>query len=164
MSDAIMAVSRGVMATLVDGTVRIKIDVEPADAAKAFALMGMPGSPIAIAALALGTPTPSAPAASTHTDTAPEHQKATGGALARLSGMWCGSPDFIDWLADTHPQLFEGALADAEGNIADAAATLVRALCNIESRIELDHDPVAASLFHERIRAPYMAYRDGVAA
>lgn len=147
----IMAVSRGVMATLVDGTVRIKIDVEPADAAKAFALMGMPGSPIAIAALVLGTP----PKAEAQPEPPP---KPVGGALAKLAGMWCANDTFADWMADTHSKLFDGALADAEGDIAEASAAILRALCGVESRIELDHDEVAAARFHERIRLPYMAY------
>lgn len=37
--------------TLVDGTLRITIDIEPVSAPKAFLAFGLPGTPVAIAAL-----------------------------------------------------------------------------------------------------------------
>lgn len=166
MSDAaiINAVSRGVMATLVDGTVRIKLDIEPADAAKAFAMMGMPGSPVVVASISIGTPPPASSNAAPHTDATPKQIGLAGGPLARLAGMWCGDPDFADWLADEHGVMFNGALADADGDIGRAATSVLRALCGIESRIELDHDDDAAGRFQTRIRQPFMAHRERAAA
>lgn len=39
------------VATLVDGTLRVTVDVEPVHAASAFLLLGSPGTPVGIAAL-----------------------------------------------------------------------------------------------------------------
>lgn len=148
MSDNIIAaVSRGVMATLADGTLRVKIDIEPGDAEQAFKLLGMPGNPIAIARLAVGTPTPQ-----------PEPEAPKGGPLAKLAGQWCASRDFADWLADVYGDTFRDALAVKHGDIAEACAVMVRFLCAIESRAMLDHDEQAERLFHARIRIPYMAH------
>jgi hypothetical protein len=63
-----------------------------------------------------------------------------GGALAKLAGRWCQSPEFREW-AD---------VADA-----DEAAEYIRAMCGVESRAELDHNPEAAAAFHKYIRQPY---------
>lgn len=38
------------------------------------------------------------------------------------------------------------------------AVTTVRRLCGVESRSELDRDPVAAHRFHKAIRLPYSQY------
>lgn len=150
MSEVIAAVSRGVMATLADGTIRVKIDIEPADAELAFRLLGMPGNPIAIARLLGAGEKP-----------APEPEKPKGGPLAKLAGQWCNSQSFVDWLADEHRAIFEGALADYHGDAEMAAAAIVRALCGIQSRAELDNDEAAARAFHVRIREPYMAHLEG---
>lgn len=39
-----------------------------------------------------------------------------------------------------------------------AAAEKVRAMCEIESRADLDRDPTAAARWNERIRQPYQQY------
>jgi hypothetical protein len=39
------------VSTLVDGTLRITIDIEPRDAPKAFLAFGVPGTAVALAAL-----------------------------------------------------------------------------------------------------------------
>lgn len=39
------------ISTLVDGTLRITIDIEPRDAPKAFLAFGIPGTAVALAAL-----------------------------------------------------------------------------------------------------------------
>ena len=46
---AIPAITRGVSKTLVDGTLRITIEVEPQYAQQAFAMLHFPGDAIAIA-------------------------------------------------------------------------------------------------------------------
>jgi hypothetical protein len=48
---AIRATSNGIKGTLVDGTVRFQIEVEPCDAALAFEMMGLPGTQVGIAGL-----------------------------------------------------------------------------------------------------------------
>ncbi len=151
MNDQVIAaVSRGVMATLADGTLRVKIDIEPNDAELAFKLLGMPGNPIAIARLTTPGEQPKS---------APQTERKTGGPLARLAGLWCAEEAFADWLADTYPDQFNAALGKSGGDIEGAAAHLVRWLCNVESRADLDHDPVAAELFHDLVRRPFAEHR-----
>lgn len=162
IKNLITAVSRGVMTTLVDGTIRFKIDIEPGDAASAFAMMGMPGSPIVIAAL--GIIPPIATVIEPDHEEKPDPEKKKGGQMAKLAGMWCGSVEFADWLAVEHKQMFEAALDDALGDTVVASAALLRAFCNIQSRAELDHDDMAAELFHHRIRKPFMAHLNKAAA
>ena len=155
----VRGISRGVMATLADGTIRVKLDFEPNDAAAAFAIFGMPGSPVAVARLATENATISA----ADTSTSPEKQRAAGGPLARLSGMWCSQPSFAEWLSEAMApiwlrtqQLNEG-LGDHE-----AAAICVRSICNVASRSELDHDVEAGHKFLTKIRLPYMAHMDAI--
>ena len=45
-----------------------------------------------------------------------------------------------------------------------ASAVVVRELCGVESRAELDHNERAAALFHERIRGPYAKYLVSIGA
>ncbi|CAM2143760.1 conserved protein of unknown function [Pararobbsia alpina] len=71
--------------------------------------------------------------------------------LAQLAGMWCNDLDFRAWVAELSDQ----ACATA----ADAAAW-VRAVCNVESRAELNTDHDAAARFNQLIRTPYMAHRE----
>jgi len=151
----VRGISRGVMATLADGTIRVKLDFEPTDAAAAFAIFGMPGSPVAIARLA---PENTQPAAQTK----PAAQaKPAGGALARLSGMWCAQPAFAEWLAEAMPALWKRT-ADLNAGLDDheLAAICVRALCNVQSRAEIDHNQDASHAFLTKIRLPYMAHME----
>lgn len=76
-----------------------------------------------------------------------------GGALAKLAGMWCGSPDFWVFLASR----FDKQCGDAQ-----AAAEIVRMACGVTSRAELDSVPAAEARFHASIRLPYMRWQQGV--
>ena len=154
MNDVIAAVSRGVMATLADGTLRVKIDIEPADAEAAFKLLGMPGNPIAIARLAVGAPVESRGEITPDVPPPPK-----GGALARLAGVWCSLPSFQDWVADTYRPQMELAMM-TRTSPEEAVAQVVREICGVDSRAELDSDEVAAGLFHERFRRPFSAHME----
>lgn len=79
--------------------------------------------------------------------------RAKGGALARLAGMWCGNPEFWAFLA----QRFGGQVANA-----DQAAELVRGVCKVASRADLDNVPAAEAHFHVRIRQPWVRWQQGV--
>jgi len=73
----------------------------------------------------------------------PEPAKAEelkGGPLAKLAGMWCQSRDFMRWCGAASPS---------------KAKLFILEVCGIESRVELDHNPVAAEIFHRRIRSVY---------
>lgn len=73
-----------------------------------------------------------------------------GGALAKLAGMWCADKTFQAWL-ELDP---DNAAPNESG-----ATLCLYALCEIESRRELDHDPAAAERFNQLIRGPYMKWR-----
>lgn len=135
---AIEASSVGVK-TMADGTLRLSVDIEPMHAQAAFALFGKPGQPLALAAL---KPASSKPAA----------EQPKGGTLAQWVAMRCQEPAFHRWLQETFPQQWQ----DAHGTKpVEWAASVVRAVCAVESRAELDTDPIAASRLHKLIREPY---------
>lgn len=73
-----------------------------------------------------------------------------GGALAKLAGMWCADKTFQSWL-----ELDPDNAAPTE----NGAALCLYALCNIQSRRQLDHDTAAAERFNRLIRGPYMKWR-----
>jgi hypothetical protein len=124
--------------TLVDGTFRVSIDISPVDAQAAFALFGRPGTPVALARL---MPVVALTRAREETI-----ERAKGGALAKLAGQFCGAPQFLEWMRLTYDPLPRNA---------EDAAQIIRQVCQIESRAELDHSDLAASLFHNVFRIPY---------
>ena len=134
------------MRTMADGTLRLSIDIEPANAQDAFRLFAAPGTPAAIAALQVGYAAAGEP--SVKESLTPETPK--GGALAKLAGMWCADKTFQAWL-ETDPD-------NAAPNESGATLCLYE-LCDIRSRRELDHDPAAAERFNRLIRGPYMKWR-----
>jgi hypothetical protein len=121
---------------MADGTLRAEIDFEPRDAAAAFAMLGQPGQPIAVAPLKTAAQQQAQEAA----------PKAAGGPLAKLAGQWCQMPQFLAW---------------SGCNTADAAAEFIRRECGISSRAELDHNAAAAAAFHTHIREPFSTYMKG---
>lgn len=138
---------------LVDGTLEIKIQIEPRHKAAFLRLLPNIDMPVAIAPLALARP--AEPMVEAPTESAPAVEppvRVKGGELARLAGRLCNDPDFQDWIA----RQFGRANVDAAG-----AAGLVRAVCGIPSRACLDTDEKAASTFHEQIRKPFNAWSNG---
>ena len=124
---------------MADGTLRLSLDIEPRHAQAAFALFGAPGTPMALAALkvASGEPQPEAP---------------KGGTLAQWVAMRCQESAFQRWLVTSFPFQAAHAVGDTD---AKRAASIVRAVCGIESRKELDSDKFAATRLHALIREPY---------
>ena len=82
-----------------------------------------------------------------------EHEKPKGGPLAKLAGMWCAEQDFIDWLDDRYIQ----GLGMHQGW---DPAKVIRHVCKIESRAELDHNPEARKLFDLHFRIPYQRHQE----
>jgi hypothetical protein len=78
-----------------------------------------------------------------------------GGPLARLAGMWCAEPLFQTWLFKT----FCAKGVTHEGEETEMASALIRSICGIESRAELDNNAQAREHFDTLIRIPYAAYR-----
>lgn len=67
-----------------------------------------------------------------------------GGELAKLAGMFCQSTAFWEF---------------CRADDADEARDWILGVCGIQSRRDLDHNPKAAQLFHDRVRKPYMETR-----
>ena len=114
--------------TMADGTLQITVAVEPRHATDAFKLLGMPGTPVALAALKVGTPLPE-----------PE-DKPKGGPLAKWAAIRATEPRFQEWL-DVHSE--------------EAATRRVKSICGIVSRAELDNDPAAERIFKRQIMEPW---------
>lgn len=142
---AVMGTTSGVK-TMADDTLRISFDVEPRFAQLAFQLFGTRGTPVAIAKIVAA-----AALAHAQQDTI-EQAKPRGGALCKLAGIFCNDEKFREWLRLTYDPLPRNA---------EDAATIIRKVCKIESRSELDHDQVAADQFHRHFRLPYAAWLDG---
>ncbi|EYS89490.1 hypothetical protein CF68_33300 [Cupriavidus sp. SK-4] len=77
-------------------------------------------------------------------------------ALARTAGILGGNVEFRRFLAERYPEVWAqfGALRDTE-----RAAAVVRAVCGIASRSELDSNPAAAQRFHTKLGFPFNAWR-----
>lgn len=138
-------------ATLVDGTLRLTLDIEPGLAQDAFKLFGAPGRAVAIAALidgAMAIPPPPPPPRAARVVTDAQREQASAnwhhlGTLCKTAVAWCSVPDFQQWI---------GAATTLE------AGQAIKRLCGIESRKELDTSSIAAARFRERVIAPYQKY------
>ena len=143
---AIEAASVGVR-TMADGTLRLSVDIEPRHAQAAFKLFGAPGTPVALAALKTK---------------AQQEDKPKGGALSQWVAMRCAEGDFRLWLSETYATEWRdtpthaGPLSGRWPNSAEHAANVVRKLCGVTSRAEIDNDAEARERFERVIRAPWM--------
>ena len=145
MTDVIEGASVRV-STLIDGTLRLTVDIEPCNANAAFALFGAPGRAMALAALKDG-------AAAIPDAVIPASEKPKGGQWAKLAGMWCADTDFWDWSNSTRHSNSAWHVVDAW-----SAAMVMRDICGIDSRTQLDHDASALNRFKDRIRTPFVAW------
>ncbi|MES2958498.1 MAG: hypothetical protein V4792_09930 [Pseudomonadota bacterium] len=151
---SIIEASSGTYRSRVDGTIVLSVEISPIHRAAALALFGMPGTPMALAALKAGyamasDDQPAAPAP-------PPDDKPKGGERAKLCGIWCNTPDFRDWMRRHYPAAWRvNATHPAER---ENAASVLRAVLAIESRAEIDNDPAIAGQFDAIVRRPYMAH------
>lgn len=124
---------------LVDGTIRVQIDLDP-DCREDFLRL----FPNIDARVAL------APLLSEHQ----QHQQATRlGPMAQLACVWCRDPVFRKWLFVEHGE--EHSFSDNE----ETAAGLLKVVCGIESRKELDTNEEAKQRFQTLIRYPFMDFK-----
>lgn len=131
---------------MADGSLRIEVEVSPLDAQAAFALFGMPGAPMGIAALK--------PGYAAKLDTSPEPVQKTvksehvkPGPLCWEAIELCRNAEFQHWLRYFH---------DRSATNAQAAREVVKRLCGVESRLEFDTDEAAGHRFISLIRIPFM--------
>lgn len=146
--------TRRAIKELVDGTIRVQIDVDPQHRKAFFALFPEIDSPVALA--------PLKPEATSNVipirDSPPEHAP-KGGDLSKLAGMLCADTGFQKWISESCPDFAWPTVteeAGIEGNQEELAAVMVRNWCKVKSRAELDHNPAAAKVFHEEIRKPWL--------
>lgn len=128
----------GKISTMADGSFRLVVEIEPRHAQEAFRLFGAPGTPVAIARIM--------PAVMLREDRAHTEEKLKGGPISRLAGQFCDAEPFRKWLRKQY---------DPEPRSAAEAAQIIRSVCRVDSRAELDHDDAAARIFHAQFRLPY---------
>jgi len=127
--------------TYVDGSLVIQLEIEPRHAQAAFALFGAPGTPVAVARIY--------PEVAQNQARIEAAAQLKGGALARLAGQFCDDQHFLTWMRLTYDPLPRNK---------DDAAQIIRQVCGIASRAELDHDKNAEAIFHRQFRIPYNAW------
>lgn len=142
------------VATLADGTLRLTVDVEPRHARDAFALFGAPGVPMALAALKT--------AQESEPEAAPEKPK--GGVWAQWCGKRCAEVSFRAWLREKYPNKWEHFAIGGGKHETEIAADVLRMVCQIESRTELDNDDEAKARFDRLIRGPWQKHYQAVNA
>lgn len=102
---------------------------------------------------------PEAPPPSAAKEPAPE--KPRGGALAKLAGVWCQKPEFVEWLKTVYPAAFWSAEKTHKPD-PETAAQVIRVMCEVKSRADLDNDEKAAARFDRAFRKPFSKYlQDG---
>lgn len=116
------------VSTLVDGTLRLTVDIEPRHAISAFTLFGAPGTALALAALR-AKPEPKAPPKPV--------------LHSQWLAMRCEDADFQKWIGVAN---------------AAQAAEKVRTWLEVKSRAEIDTDHEAFERFERLIRKPWAEY------
>lgn len=140
--------TRRAIKELVDGTIRVSVDVDPLHRAAFFALFPDIDMPVALAPLNLDAANEAAAAE-------PPEEKPKGGALSQVAARMCLIPEFQEWIVERFPEQAEHTLVGALPE--DRAASIIRGVCSVRSRAELDHDSSAAATFHAAIRKPWSA-------
>lgn len=124
------------MKELVDGTIRVQIDIDPVYRRQFLALFPNIDMPIALAPLIVEkTPEPK-----------PAFQTVAHSARA---AMLCKDPQFHEFLEEHF---------GIEGE-EDAAVTFLRSHLEIKTRAEIDYNPEIAKKFLETIVAPFESWR-----
>lgn len=129
---SIIEASSGTYRSRVDGTIVLSVEIEPRFRAEALALFGMPGTPLALAALKPGTVKSSSPVGT---------KCLTAIELSRNRAFWT-------WVGFA---TMSGVALQTEA----AAANFIRKTCGIESRRDLDGNEGAYSIFTKKLLTPF---------
>ncbi len=144
-----IAATRRRVKELVDGTLRVEIDIDPNCRTDFLRLFPHIDMPIALAPLVLNFK-------ATAENTGNTEEKEL--KLSNLAAIWCKSEDFQNWLRNSYPFDYfkiKERYAPPEIEPFNLARALVCNLCGIKSRSELDTNEQAAALFEEKIGIPY---------
>lgn len=136
---------------LVDGTLEVRIQIDPPYKQAFLKMFPELDMPVAIAPLVADFEQVKELARELNGTEQTDELK--GGPLAKLAGILCNEPEFQAWLLRT----FRMDIRDMNLSASEHAAKTIRSQCQIASRRELDHDARAARIFHEQIREPYLA-------
>lgn len=129
---AVIPASYVKLSTMVDGTIRVVIDVEPTNRDAAFALFDRPGAPLAIARLSNGAAVEHDRKAQTPPAEPLERKPLS---LASKIALRCGERSFQDYCRQTFGE-WDGPAC--QGQIAEnRAAHIVREICHVNSRSEI---------------------------
>lgn len=131
---SVIEASSGTYRSRVDGTIVLSVEIEPRYRADALALFGMPGTPIALAAL----------------DFRPkvEKPKVEIGERCRRALDLAHSPRFWEWVAFA---TLQGEILTSEKE----AAEYIKRICHVKSRKELDTDEDAYAIFNAKLFRPF---------
>ena len=146
---SVISGTRRGMKELVDGTIRVQIDIDPIHRAEFFAAFSRIDMPVAIAPLVANFEKIKPYEDKTTADLVPFVDKPKGGELAKWAGILSNDPAFWVW-------------AGVES--AEQAAEHIRVVCLIGSRAELDHDQDAAKIFRKMMGEFYDWTNRGKAA
>ena len=119
---------------LVDGSLEVRIHVDPRFKADFHRLFPSIDMPCALAPLVPDF------------ERIEDKQKGPG-PLCRLAAIWCKDRDFLEW-ADW--------MAGGDIFTEEDAANWIRKTCEVESRRDLDNDQAAALRFQQFVREPFM--------
>lgn len=131
------------MRMMADGTPRIVLDLQ-CTLAEFAAMNPTQGTPFGIARLSNESTKEQA-----QTETAAKDKP---GPLCILACTFCGDPVFADWIYKFRPI--------RDGRVTITAKEFILNTCGINSRKELDDNPLAADLFHRHIRIPFLKWKD----
>jgi len=135
MSNAISGTRRA-MKELVDGTIRVQIDIDPTQRAAIHRLFGEIDMPVALAPLTLGVTNFG------QKQEAPAKEKL--GPLGMLAAQWCERADFAAWFfTETGERFSVQAFKD---------------YLSIDTRKHLDTNEQAKNRFQTLIRKPFIDY------
>ena len=134
--DAVSGTRRQVR-ELVDGTLEVRIHIDPRFTADFHRLFPTIDAPVALAPLVKDFER--RPAA-----------RVKGGPISEWLGARCGESLFWHFLEVVEPGV--SILSQEE------AAVMVRRLCGVTSRAQVDHEPEARERFERLIRQPYAQY------
>ena len=122
--------------TMADGTLQLTINIEPADAIRAFTLFGAPGTPVALAALKVGHALKS---------DAPAEPK--GGPLSQWLAQRCNEVAFREWV--------QHASTELEIHDSDGASAAVCEAIGVTRKREIDGNEQASLNLKAWIIKPY---------
>ena len=121
----------------VDGTLTVKIDIDPMYKLQFLQMFPEIGAAGALAALAQGV------------NIEPEVEKQKPGSLCIVACTFCKDPLFWKWVSQSQ----------YECRTENHAKEWIYGVCDVKTRLDLDTNKIAMTRFLTLIREPFMAWR-----